>query len=863
LSRIAGRTLLAEFSAFRLQAEIVEHAGPTLDPASRRLYNAFARQTTQQDFAAVFDRYPVLRRLIRNAVDDWCDYAVELVDRLARDMPAIQAALSPNAAPGRVSAVMADLSDPHRCGRTVARLRFTTGLGLVYKPRDVQLEAAVGQLVSWLNRKRPGSLRVPQVLDRDGYGWEESIDARPWTDDAECRQYYRRGGMLLCLAYVFGGGDLHRGNVVASAGFPIPVDLEVFLAASRAAVRGGGLTLSGEGARLGWDSVLRTGLLPAARPRRAAPAYLDGGLMHLLPPRSARQWRFLNSDGVSLGWATSSDRDEGQVEATDPLVHHPDEVVAGFADLYAVLVDHRRDLLTADGPMALFDGLSYRVVLRNTSTYALVIERATHPRALGSETERDSELRRFDAPGDSQPAAAIARAEREALDRLDVPIFWAKCHGTTVHTAAGDAVDGLIVEPGIAGAARRIRSLNGHDLQVQCHAIRLAIARADENRQAVHDHRDPATRARAFHQRAVAIAGRLVRAQFADADGSPTWVAVQVGSATTSGLAAAAWDLYGGRTGTALFLAAAGGAGDAAARQLSERVMAPLLKRSDDAWRATVQQDGLGAGTGVGGLVYALVRGAVWSQRDAWIQAATRAARSITIEAIDNDIQPDFIFGSAGALLGLLALYGTTRESWTLDLADRCGRRCRADARSLSASGVAHGRIGIAYALARLFDVTHEPALREVALDMWSAPHEHDLTLPNSWCRGKAGWALGRLACASLLKMPELLDGVDAAMDDLARDVVATSQPDHLCCGTLGQLSALSSAATLLNRPHWQAITDASLDRLLTAADQRAVFRLGTADDTFAPGLFQGLAGIGYELLRRAVPGMPTILLLE
>jgi lantibiotic modifying enzyme len=84
---------------------------------------------------------------------------------------------------------------------------------------------------------------------------------------------------------------------------------------------------------------------------------------------------------------------------------------------------------------------------------------------------------------------------------------------------------------------------------------------------------------------------------------------------------------------------------------------------------------------------------------------------------------------------------------------------------------------------------------------------------------------------------------------------------DQLCCGVFGRVDFLLEAARRLGNP---SLEDAAR-RMARRAIERAHgggFRV--APPEHEPGLWQGLAGIGYELLRLSAPErFPSVLLLD
>ncbi len=364
----------------------------------------------------LLERLPVLAGLVETVVEQWAAAAAELLERLAADRRLLRRELAGGAPLGRVTSVEWGLSDPHREGRTVAVVEFASGLRVVYKPRGLGIDAAWQRLLAWLGERDPACrLRTLRVLDRGTHGWMEWAEP---TGPLEEAGYHERLGALLCLAYVFGGGDLHPGNVLRCGADPVLVDAEVMLGAPPAHPADPSAVQ-----RAAWASVVRTHLLPGWRAR----------------PRA---------------WPG----DERHLEA----------LLAGFERAYRTLVRCREALTAADGPLEELARRETRVVLRDTRRYATLLERMLHPRYLCSETAW--------AAGIDALAAPLLRAERRDLARMDVPVFTARGDGTRVRDSEGREVGDLRAGTGLEEAVRRIRGMDTDDLDVQKQLIRLGLA---------------------------------------------------------------------------------------------------------------------------------------------------------------------------------------------------------------------------------------------------------------------------------------------------------------------------------------------------------------------------------------------------
>jgi lantibiotic modifying enzyme len=80
---------------------------------------------------------------------------------------------------------------------------------------------------------------------------------------------------------------------------------------------------------------------------------------------------------------------------------------------------------------------------------------------------------------------------------------------------------------------------------------------------------------------------------------------------------------------------------------------------------------------------------------------------------------------------------------------------------------------------------------------------------------------------------------------------------DHLCCGTLSRAEGLLTAGLKCGRREWVGAAEAlagPVAERLQREGIRAARTAGFEHGLFQPGFFQGVSGIGYELLRLSRP---------
>jgi lantibiotic modifying enzyme len=323
-------------------------------------------------------------------------------------------------------------------------------------------------------------------------------------------------------------------------------------------------------------------------------------------------------------------------------------------------------------------------------------------------------------------------------------------------------------------------------------------------------------------------------------------------------------------------------------QELARRALSPLRSEIHsvvgDPARARRIQQPLGGLSGLGSLVYGLVRIGDLLEDPSLSADAHLASALLTVDRIDSDENLDVMTGSAGALLALLALDQRRPEAnlngaTPLELASVCAHHLLRSHPILQASGedsdpvqppfwrgFCHGTAGICTALLRLYARTGQPELWSAVQRIFAAERRVDwdscVGAPNSWCKGAPGIALGRIEALEF-STDRLLD------QEAAAALAVTSAPkleasDDLCCGNAGRLDTLVQTSRKRAEPAHLHQAFELAGRVLERAT-----RNGRYSQRLAPeyGLdlrfFPGLAGIGYSLLRLLVPELSCVLAME
>jgi type 2 lantibiotic biosynthesis protein LanM len=604
---------------------------------------------------------------------------------------------------------------------------------------------------------------------------------------------------------------------------------------------------------------------------------------------------------------------------------YSEEIVSGFTEMYELLLREREGLMAADGPLAAFADDDMRIVLRATMIYSMLLKDGRHPDLMRNGMDRERHWDKLWVGIDYQPELEpVIRHERHDLRQDDIPLFWVRPTSRDLWTATGERIADYFDEPGEMLTRKRLLKMSAADLQQQLWFVRAALSTLmmrDDEGQVEHDYQvaqvQPVS-CESLVAAAEAMGDRLEELAFWYGEGVG-WLglSVNVDNWTLSPLGA---DLYAGVPGVTLFLAYLGAVtGRDKYTRLAEAALYTSRQEIESAkpwWKL------VGGFSGWGGAIYLYTQlGVLWQRPDLLDEAEGLAAGLRPL--IEQDSYFDVMAGSAGCLVALLGLYRVRPNPKTLALAVLCGERLLAQARPMGEgigwigpmnkeqglAGFSHGTAGIAWALLQLDEVEEagigglgderenpksqipnpkeedketrrqggketgrrgrfgEAALGALAYERGlfaaEAGNWPDLRpLPPgvspfrvAWCHGATGIGLARAAGLPYLDDEMVRQEIKTAAQTTYREGFGRNH--SLCHGDLGNLELLALTG------EWTQAHNQLSAAILDSIRQQGA-RCGVPFGLETPGLMNGLAGIGYGLLRLAAPdSVPSVLLLQ
>ncbi len=896
-----GRTLVLEMHVAKLRRHL------TGETPQERFESYIERLNDPDVLRVLLEEYCVLARQLVVSIEHWVDVSLELAQRLAVDWPVIHTTFAPQSDPGPLIKVSAEAGDLHRGGRSVNILEFASGLKLVYKPKSLAIDQHFQEMLTWLNgHGQQPPLRPLKLLDRGAYGWMEFIELAPCHAREEVERFYERQGSYLALLYALEATDMHYENVIAAGEHPMFVDLEALF---HPHIITSDSPLSEHPTHRAFgSSVLHIGLLPLRLWAKDEFEGVDvsglGGEAGQVSPSMVPYWENAGTDEMQLthrrvlseGQQNRPTLNGHEIQVLD----YCEQFIQGFTSTYQLLIAHREDLCRELLPRFARDEV--RCIPRNTKVYKWLLFESFHPNVLRDALQRE---RTFDrlwfAVKDRSYLARLVAAERADLQQGDIPLFTTTPESRDLLTSQGQRITNFFAESSLDIVRQRLECLNEEDLVRQSWMIQAAFtsfSAVDRPKTAKKMILQPSERPVTYErliQAAVAVGDHLCKlaVQRGDALG---WFGITETKEYGWELQPADTSLYHGNAGIALFLAYLGHV-TGEQRYTAAARSALITLRYDLTWQqAQTRPMEIGGFLGLGSVVYLFSHlGKLWNEPGLFEEAMN--VTELLTERIKADAKFDILSGSAGAILSLLSLYTVFPSEHLLQVALRCGEHLLAHAQSLEQgigwqtvpqyrplAGFSHGAAGIAYSMLKLAALSGETRFRQAALaafayerSLFSAEQQNWPVLSKeqvpqpafrmTWGYGAPGLGLGRIAALQFIDEPAIRQEISTALQTtislgFGYDHYVYGPNHSLGYGDFGNLETLLAATQVLQTPGYQETLERITAMLLESIDAYG-WVTGTPLNVETPGLMNGLAGIGYQLLRQAEPdNVPSVLLL-
>lgn len=845
-----------------------------------------SQQLKENPWFSIAEEFPVLIRWL-SIIDSNCKAAInELIVRYTNDRNHINSFFQfPSNT--KISSIQLGLSDPHRNGRSVIILQLSDGSQLVYKPKPLDIDASLSELL--FSETLNTGVRPIKVLAKDGYGWVEHVTYI--KNKISSIQKATMIGRASAFFWLINATDFHSENVFTNKSGVFAIDLEtVFLAP---------IKKSNSYSKDVWrnHSIYTTMLFDFSfgeMRKQNISGFDSSENLTTLSPKVA--FTIIDDDVVAQAIKPPNETpayDDQSNEKRDYINH----ILKGFND-FCQLENKKKLENFVD---SLSDNIETRIVFRDTCFYDRILDKMRQPQFL-----RDGALLYLDlfklhiglanASEENEIFHHLIEDEIKQLLQGDIPYFYYNIGGYDLYTSSQKFSDFFIVT-GKQHSIFKIKGVEASDINEQLALIQAALGSYRPKLQNANtdEHKN-------ITQSLINLSHIIIYSSFNPLKSPARWISMFGDVAgQESRIFVGDKGFFSGSLGILLSLQAAENA--LTSQKLTDPTISHFLNEQSLLLNKHLSQNSLELRSkgkkmlgfsGLGGeiLAYSTLMN-LHSERWSFLKKSLLDSLFDIEDSILSDVWFDVIGGSAGFILGCNQYIGGNTDDEIsqriISIQNYCAKHLLKSAKyfdtgiawiipnePLPLVGFAHGSAGIISALscvlktkksdASLFESINE-ALHEATLFLnqlltkngaWFDYRGGEATsLNRSWCNGMPGVLRGLLEVDDW--WTKLIRTEAVVLFEQIRNSIGSTDVHRFCCGEMGNIDFLLDVARLMNFSEKERLISFCLfqaEQILYLATQ--------GNSTFVPervfpGLFHGLSGILYTVSRFFLPKLPSL----
>ncbi|PEE26859.1 type 2 lanthipeptide synthetase LanM [Bacillus toyonensis] len=375
-----------------------------------------------------FRMLPLLSEKIFIIIENEINYIIWLQGVLEKDQKEIHKMLGFNIM--HVEKVI-NLGDYHNNGRRTILLEDKFKNKVILKPVDLTNSILYHSLINQLNKDLNTDIFIPQVVNKNNYGYMEYINHESCESNEQIKGYYYNLGVVLSVIYLINGSDIHNENIIAKQTSPVIIDFETLGSTLNPSI-----TEETSSFKLS-NSVLNSRMLPIrfSEGREVIRDYSAIGRVMKTLVKKIKIKNEFTSNPIEI-------REETIVEDTvqnlpffnDDIYEYDNyikDIIKGFEDAYNGALKNKEEYMHI--LKSSVSKWNYRKVYRNTKIYTLLLDRLNVPDLLENKLKTIKYLRNILEKNIYLATRKdIIQKEIETLLSYDVPYFsnkyeWESC----------------------------------------------------------------------------------------------------------------------------------------------------------------------------------------------------------------------------------------------------------------------------------------------------------------------------------------------------------------------------------------------------------------------------------------------------
>lgn len=865
LVELSYKTIVYEINLARVRKELYEQT------PEKRYIEYFENMKKVSKIIEYYEKYPVLARLLSISTRDFINNSCIFFDRYFRDYKNVfeKFEITHNAV---LKEVKVELGDVHEQGKSVFLVTLSTGEFFLYKPKNLEVAVMYNNFCEWINKKGDNlHIKTYKIMAFKNYTYEEFIEQKACSTKEEIAAYFRNFGKLAAILYYLRGNDFHMENIIASGAYPVVVDLETLLQ-QKNETKGDDEFFFSHAKKMFSNYIGRTALFPT---NNGPNAKLDlsafsGDVQKI--PFDVEVVKNIRTDEIYYDYEVGElPKSKNQPEILGESINgynYIEEILAGFEEIFDLLITNKRELINI---IEMFKNKKIRMLVRSTMNYARTMGMSLHPGALCDALEREKIFENMWHFSVSNKMVHLS----EVQDMLvgDIPIFYANTTELDVTDSTGKKIINFFNKTGYDKLVEDTKNLNSSVKERNMSVIRLLTKKYNPLEAAYKDdisvevicNKNYECQNNRFLLKAKEIGDYLIDIACISKDKKMALYEciVSTNDSWNAGISGAS--LYDGLAGVELFM-----------RMLYKVTLDEkynqFVKKISESVRA------------IGGAPqdYSVVTGEMsWIAVEVMCFDGSRNSYEMIKEGfeliLDNSDKIkkyDWVGGVSSILLLAVKMWEKTHkaEMWNIVMKLAQYLIHIIDSSEII-GGFSHGASSLAYVMGKIYGITADQKYYDYCIQLlnldngflndggsnWYDGRHKDLQYNCHWCHGALGIGISRM----LLKYECGIE-IQIINEDLERanKVIMESylsRDDALCHGNVGKMEYFLEKFLFEGNKEDLIKAEKIASFLLDKSD----FQYGQLPQLPSIGMFTGITGIGYELLRlyryKCVPSVLTM----
>jgi len=860
LLELAHKAIVLDINIARVTGELTEKT------SHGRYCEYFERFKDINIVDEFYGKYPVLTRILSSCTINFIDYVLEFCERYNFRKEEVFRSLG-IASHTELETIEFDMGDTHEGGKSVLMLKFDDGSKVVYKPKNLAIAHAYNEFCEKLNYWAGEIyIKTHKIICYEEYTFEEFVPFQGGKSKKDIKQFYINFGRLSALLFCLKGSDFHRENVIASGIYPVAIDLETLIQRPNKTEYDKNFYLKQKKILLD-SSIARTAMFPNGTSNNKIDMSAFDGREQEVPYETEivvdekldtiRYEYKTQTTGVSDNQACL----EGEeINAFD----YVEEVIRGFSELYQLMIKHKKEIIQS---LDVFKNKKNRILVRNTLNYARLQQMALHPKYLRNAVEREKifeNMWRY-----CLEEKKIHKSEVMDMLENDIPVFYSDVSSKNVFDAKGNIIENYYDIDGYETLVQEIEGMSSQAMKQQISIIRLLTHRyspIEKSRTKIIPLQEilkDRISSKNYIEVSMKIADNLMNRALNDS--TNTIVAYNDIVQTENGK----WtvdllknDFYGGYSGIELFF-----------RRLFmltgkskyNRFAEKLYKSAKISAKVSTVNSAMGG---------------KWSELTVVIMGAgglveediLHRFREILEEEVDYT---DWSIGGASLIQLAYLQYEKNMKKEFLSIAENMlNKLLKQTQEKSSLGGFAHGYSSLAYLFGKAYKFTKKDVYLKACLKFLKMDNNYFVPEKQEWedgriekgadnahwCHGSLGIGLSRLLIYYECGIRE--KWIQADIEVANRSVMSSflSQDDTLCHGNMGKVDYCIEVYKATNNREYLDYAKKIINYII----EKGEFNTGGPEEIPMLGMFTGVTGIGYELLRMVdIQNIPSVLTLQ